>query len=53
MLSIRHTINSKTWHKGMKKMYHANTIHKKAGIALLIAYIVDFRAGILPRIKTE
>lgn len=28
-------------------MCHANTIHKKAGIALLIAYIVDFRAGIL------
>ena len=37
----------------MKKMYLANTIHKKAGVALLISYIVDFRAGILPEIKIE
>lgn len=35
----------------MKKIYLENTIHKKAGAAILISYIVDFRTKNITRDK--
>lgn len=32
-------------------MYHANTNHKIAGVAILIMGKVDFKTGILPEIR--
>lgn len=37
--------------KRSKKIYHANTIQKKATVAILMLHKVDFKTKILPEMK--
>ena len=44
--SRRHTLYSniqKTESKGCKKTYHINSNYKKAGMAIIISYKIDFK----------
>lgn len=38
---------------GSKKIYHANTNHKKARVAILVSDKIDFIQRRLPRIKRD